>query len=108
LNDEANVQRNRAAEAQRSMLRIPMLPKLLFTIYLALQLNSLTVAHPSNSTARKFDEFGDILASDLIARLDNLAVTLANEPNSKCFLVVYRTWRDLPGLSNRYAHRMKS
>jgi len=35
-------------------------------------------------------------------------VTLANEPTTKTFLVVYRTKRDLPGLSNRYAHRMKS
>jgi hypothetical protein len=57
--------------------------------------------------AVKFDEFGDILASDLIARLDNLAVQLQNAPNTKAFLVVYRTGRDLPGLSNRYAHRME-
>jgi hypothetical protein len=85
-----------------------MFPKLLFTAFLVLQLNSSTVAQTSDATARKFDEFGDILASDLIARLDNLAVALANEPNTKTFLVVYRTRRDLPGLSNRYAHRMKS
>jgi hypothetical protein len=85
-----------------------MLLKLLITICLALQLSSSTDAQTSNSAARKFDEFGDIQASDLIARLDNLAVTLANEPNSKAFLIVYRTRRDLPGLSNRYAHRMKS
>jgi hypothetical protein len=65
-------------------------------------------AQTSNATARKFDEFGDILASDLIARLDNLALALANEPNTKAFLIVYRTRRDLPGLSNKYAHRMKS
>lgn len=57
--------------------------------------------------ARKFDEFGDIQASDLIARLDNFAVTLQNEPHARGFLVVYRTRRDLPGLANRYAHRMK-
>lgn len=86
----------------------PMLLKLLMTICLALQLSSSTGAQTSNSDARKFDEFGDIQASDLIARLDSLAVTLSNEPNSKAFLIVYRTRRDLPGLSNRYAHRMKS
>lgn len=57
--------------------------------------------------ARKFDEFGDIDASDIIARLDNFAITLQNEPGTRAFLVVYRTRRDLPGLSNRYAHRMK-
>ena len=59
------------------------------------------------TVARKFDEFNDILASDLIARLDNVAIQLQNEPNAKAFFVVYRTRRDLPGLSNRYAHRMK-
>ena len=69
---------------------------------------SVTFAQTSNPTARKFDEFGDILASDLIARLDNFAVTLSNEPSSKAFLMVYRTRRDLPGLSSRYAHRMRS
>lgn len=58
-------------------------------------------------TAVKFDEFGDIMASDLIARLDYLAVQLQNAPNTKAFIVVYRTGRDLPGLSNRYAHRME-
>lgn len=74
---------------------------------LLLLLSSLAFAQDSNSGARKFDEFDDILASDLIARLDNLAVHLQNEPNSKAFLIVYRARRDLPGLSNRYAQRMK-
>ena len=69
---------------------------------------SVAPAQTSNPTARKFDEFGDILASDLVARLDNFAVTLSNEPGSKAFLMVYRTRRDLPGLSSRYAHRMRS
>lgn len=90
------------------MLIFPMLPKLLLTASVALLLNSFAVGQTSNATARKFDEFGDTQASDLIARLDNLALALANEPNSKAFLIVYRTRRDLPGLSNRYAHRMKS
>lgn len=85
-----------------------MLPKLLITICLALQLNPIAFGQTQNPDARKFDEFGDIQASDLIARLDNLAIQLANEPLTKAFLIVYRTKRDLPGLSNRYAHRMKS
>ena len=67
----------------------------------------LSQAAFTQGAARKFDEFGDILASDLIARLDNVAVQLQNEPNAKAFFIVYRTRRDLPGLSNRYAHRMK-
>lgn len=61
----------------------------------------------TQSEARKFDEFGDILASELIARLDNVAVQLQNEPNTTAYFIVYRTRRDLPGLSNRYAQRMK-
>jgi hypothetical protein len=73
-----------------------------------LLLSSVAFAQDSDSRAVKFDEFGDIQASDLIARLDNLAIQLQNEPKVKAFLVVYRTRRDLPGLSNRYAHRMRS
>ncbi|HZH29466.1 MAG TPA: hypothetical protein VEY11_01625 [Pyrinomonadaceae bacterium] len=57
--------------------------------------------------ARKFDEFGDVDASDIIARLDSLAIALQNEPHARAFIIVYRTRRDLPGLSNRYAHRMR-
>ncbi|HSE15483.1 MAG TPA: hypothetical protein VLB46_00435 [Pyrinomonadaceae bacterium] len=84
-----------------------MLRKTLLVVCAALLWNSVTLAQTSNATARKFDEFGDIQPSDLIARLDNLAVMLSYEPGSKAFLIVYRTSRDLPGLSNRYAHRMR-
>jgi len=64
-------------------------------------------AQPKDTTARKFDEFGDVQYSDLIARLDNFAITLQNEPNTKGFIVVYRSRRDLPGLSNRMAIRSR-
>ncbi len=84
-----------------------MLRKLLLLFCVASLASSLTLAQTSNATARKFDEFGDIQPSDLIARLDNVAVSLSYEPTSKAFLIVYRARRDLPGLSNRYAHRMK-
>lgn len=59
------------------------------------------------AVARKFDEFGDIQYSDLIARLDNFAIQLQNEPTTKGFVLVYRTRRDLPGLSNAIALRSK-
>ena len=85
-----------------------MFRKFLLIMWVALALSSITPAQTSVETARKFDEFGDIEASYLIARLDNLAVQVQNEPGSKAFLIVYRTRRDLPGLSNRYAHRMRS
>jgi hypothetical protein len=58
-------------------------------------------------TATKFDDFGDVLYSDLIARLDNFATQLMNQPNTMGLIVVYRTRRDLPGLSHALAMRSK-
>ena len=66
------------------------------------------LAQARGEPARKFDEFGDVQYSDLIARLDNFAIALQNEPNTKGFIVVYRSRRDLPGLSNRTALRSKA
>jgi len=80
---------------------------LLAAVCFVLGPSSFAIAQTGEPLARKFDEFGDIQASDLIARLDNLAIQLQNEPTARGFLIVYRTRRDLPGLSNRYAHRMK-
>lgn len=57
--------------------------------------------------AQKFDEFGDVQYSDLIARLDNFAIQLQNQPAARGFILVYRTRRDLPGLSNALALRSK-
>ena len=59
-------------------------------------------------SAQKFDEFGDIEYSDLMARLDNFAIQLQNQPAAKGFILVYRTRRDLPGLSNAIALRSLS
>ncbi|HEV7904960.1 MAG TPA: hypothetical protein VGO96_14045 [Pyrinomonadaceae bacterium] len=84
--------------------------KYLLPLACLLLLAHTTQAQTATTTAApavKWDEFGDIAASDLIARLDNFAVQLQNDPNTRGFLVVYRTRRDLPGLSNRYAHAMK-
>ncbi|HJU54691.1 MAG TPA: hypothetical protein VJ715_08975 [Pyrinomonadaceae bacterium] len=58
-------------------------------------------------SARKFDEFGDIQMSDLKARLDNFAIALQGEPATRGFIIVYRSRRDLPGLSSRLALRAK-
>ncbi len=57
--------------------------------------------------ARRFDEFGDLMYSDLIARLDNFAVEIQNHPDARGFIVIYRTKRDLPGLNQRLAMKMK-
>jgi hypothetical protein len=66
-----------------------------------------TSSQANNKSARKFDEFGDILMTDIKARADNFAVQLQNEPTAKGFIVVYRSRRDLPGISYRYANRMR-
>lgn len=66
-----------------------------------------TDAQVDKNVARKFDEFGDVAYSDLIARLDNFAIQLQNEPGTKGFILVYRTRRDLPGLNNTIALRSK-
>jgi hypothetical protein len=66
-----------------------------------------TFAQTTPLAARKFDEFGDIQDSDLIARLDNFAIQLQIEPTSKGFILVYRGRRDLPGLNNRIGFRSK-
>ena len=65
-------------------------------------------AQDQNNRARKFDEFGDIQSSHLIARLDNFAAELGSDPAAKGFVVVYRGRRDLKGLSNAYAIRSKA
>ena len=79
------------------------------SLLLLIMTGTVYLAFPQseNQTARKFDEFGDINYSYLIARLDNFAVQLMNEPNAKGFIVIYRTQRDLPGLNHSLAMRMK-
>jgi hypothetical protein len=62
---------------------------------------------PTLPTARKFDEFGDVYPTDMAARLDNFAVALQTEPNARGFLIVYRSHRDLPGLSGRHVSWMR-
>jgi hypothetical protein len=83
----------------------------LSTLLLTLQFTVAAAAafgQEPKPSARKFDEFGDIEYSDLIARLDNFAIQLQNEPAAKGFILVYRTRRDLPGLSNAIALRSKN
>lgn len=38
---------------------------------------------------RKFDEFGDINCEDEMARLDNLAIQLQHEPQTKAVIIFY-------------------
>src|SRR5258708_252071 len=79
---------------------------LIFASLIAIASGS-TSAQTKNEVARKFDEFGDVQNSDLMARLDNFAIQLQNDPTTKGFILIYRSRRDLPGLSNRLAMRSK-
>jgi hypothetical protein len=58
------------------------------------------------AAAHKFDEFGDVYPTDMAARLDNFAIALQNDPGARGFLIVYRSHRDLPGLSGRHVNWM--
>lgn len=69
---------------------------------------SLGSVFAQDNSARKFDDFGDILQTDLIARLDNFAIQLMNEPNAMGFVVVYRSRRDLPGLNHAVGIRSRN
>ena len=61
-------------------------------------------AQETNQTSRKFDEFiGELDHEDLIARLDNFSIELQNQLNVKAHIIVYRSRRDPPGISHRYA-----
>jgi len=65
-------------------------------------------AQIEHAKAVKFDDFGDIEWSDKAARLDHFAIKLQEAPGLKGFIIVYRSRRDLPGLSSRLARQMKN
>jgi hypothetical protein len=83
------------------------------TIFASLLIFASWIAQPAYSaqtnpqSARKFDEFGDALVTDIKARADNFAVELLNYPTAKGFIIVYRSRRDPPGINFRYADRIK-
>ncbi|MBA3243186.1 MAG: hypothetical protein H0T60_18350 [Acidobacteria bacterium] len=54
-----------------------------------------TVEPPASPTG-KFDEYGKIGHCDMSARLDNFAITLQNQPNTKGYLMIYLGEKDLP------------
>jgi hypothetical protein len=76
-------------------------------VSLILCFNSSSFAQNSEPSAHKFDESGDIYPTDMAARLDNFAIALQNSPSARAFLLVYRSHRDLPGLSGRHVNWMR-
>jgi hypothetical protein len=89
---------------KRTLLRLLVL---LPIICIALPLDYSVQAQSSTQTARKFDEFSDLLLTEIKARLDNFAIQLQNEPGTRGFIIAYRSYRDLPGLSSRLLGPMK-
>lgn len=64
-------------------------------------------AHEEEQAARKFDEFAELRGEcDLGARLDNLAIQLQAEPESKGFIIVYSGKYDLPERVSSYRKYM--
>jgi hypothetical protein len=62
----------------------------------------------SDPVSHKFDEFiAEVDYEDLMARLDNFAIELMKQPNAQGHIIVYRSRRDLPAISRRYALRAK-
>lgn len=65
------------------------------------------VTQAGNQSALLIEEYGDINYEDEIARLDNFAIELQNEPNAKAYIIIYRSRRDPPGLNHRHGFMMK-
>lgn len=81
---------------------------LLFAAALFLCATRAALAQTNVPGAQKFDEFGDIAASDIAARLDNFANELQSQPGVRGFVIAYRSHRDLPGLSGRLVNLMRT
>jgi hypothetical protein len=78
----------------------------LLTTLLLLALTSVLAQaqqQPAAGGARLLDRFGEIQWSDLMARLDNFAVELQNEPDSRGLVVAYALPHKFPGWPLRRA-----
>jgi hypothetical protein len=67
-----------------------------------------TAVVAQTGATRKVDEFvGEVDEEDLLARLDNFAIALNDDPKSQGQIIVYRTRRDGPSVSHRHLLRAK-
>ena len=77
-------------------------------IFIAALLLTLMCAHaPARqqpATARMIDSFGEIQWSDLMARLDNFAIELQNEPGARGIVLAYAVKHKFPGWPIRRAY----
>jgi hypothetical protein len=70
--------------------------------------NQFLFAQAVNQSAREFDEFGDLEYESAIARMDNVAIELQNNPQFRAYIITYRGRNNLPGVSLRYSRRLKN
>lgn len=79
-------------------------------LLIALVFSSIVIytQQPSNfPKPQQVDEFGEILLTDIKARLDGLAVSLQNDPNSRMLIIAYRSAKIPVGKITRNFYFMK-
>jgi len=62
---------------------------------------------PTQGRADKFDECGDVVISDWLARADGFAVELQHNPQAKGYIVAYGVPNNFPGWPARRAHHIR-
>jgi hypothetical protein len=75
----------------------------IFNAALLLSLLCATAPARQQPTARMIDEFGGVAFSDMLARLDNFAIELQNEPGARGVVVAYSAKHKFPGWPLRRA-----
>lgn len=97
----------RGARPKWLTVRRPKPGALLLAACVAVGFVQAARAQSDTPPALKFDDFGDVYPTDAAARLDNFANALQERPAARGFIVVYRSHRDLPGLSGRHLNWMR-
>ena len=82
---------------------------LTFALILVLAIGPNLFGQDSAQSSRKLDEFiGEVDYEDLIARLDNFVIELLKQPNAQGHIIVYRSRRDPPSVSQLYGRRAEN
>lgn len=81
---------------------------LLFVLLPALLAHQPAFAQEANRPASKFSEYGNVSYETVMAELDNYAIMLQAQTDTRSYIVVYRSRQDLPGTSHRYGLRERN
>ncbi len=71
--------------------------RFLISVIIIISVASFALSQEIKPKAEKIDEFGAINECDLGARIDNLFITLQNNPESKGKIIIYKGLNVLPG-----------